>query len=112
MEKNNDGGSEEAERKIRVVEFMGQKTAQPEWGHGRKLLDDVTYSVVEKEEELFQESKVPEVIFLLYIQVTDSWSLSNVKVKLLSHQLRGLTTGLEKMWLFDKLSLRFGLVCC
>lgn len=30
MEKNNDGGSKEAERKIRVVEFMGQKTAQPE----------------------------------------------------------------------------------
>lgn len=28
-EKNNDGGSKEAERKIRVVEFMGQKTAQP-----------------------------------------------------------------------------------
>ena len=29
-EKNNDGGSKETERKIRMVEFMGQKKAQLE----------------------------------------------------------------------------------
>ncbi len=54
-EKNNDGGSKEAERQIRVVEFMGQKTAQSEdTAEIGKLLDDVTYSVVATEEELFQ----------------------------------------------------------
>lgn len=42
MEKNNDGGSKEAEGKIRVAEFTGQKAAQPEWGHSGRLLDDVT----------------------------------------------------------------------
>lgn len=32
---NNDGGGRVAERMISVVEFIGQKTAQAERGHGR-----------------------------------------------------------------------------
>lgn len=91
MEENNDGGSKEAEGKIRVAEFTGQKAAQPERGHSGRLLDDVTRrwersgggggeaggrEVGERGRgrELFQESKLPEVkvFLLLHMQVTDS----------------------------------------
>lgn len=78
MEKNNDGGSKEAEGKIRVAEFTGQKAAQPEWGHSGRLLDDVTRRWESSGggggRGLFQESKLPEVkvLLLLHMQVTDS----------------------------------------
>lgn len=52
-EKNNDGESKEAERGIRVVEFMGQKlhSQREDTAEIGRLLDDVTCSLVAKEED-------------------------------------------------------------
>ncbi len=48
-----------------------KKTAQAEWGYSGKLLDDVTYSVLAKEEEIFQASELPEVKFPLIFCIGD-----------------------------------------